>query len=570
MTRSSVILKLFSLLFIVSIFFSQSRADKYEYQKANQFVTAGKNLEAKKILIELYKKYPHYNTFRTLYKKTLSNLADYTELIKVIQFELLKQRKNPILNAELIIAYHKLGSKEKATEILESIMSSMLKLEVQFVQVSNIMIRNRLYEYAIILYKEADSRFNKNGQYYYNIAYLHQRLQNYKDSFFSYLEYLEKDPKRFHSVSGRILNLMDQEDSKTAIIQNLDRLKGLEVFTKLKISILLVEEKYLDVFKVFRKERIRDETFIINVVNKIKTEASLSEGIEFLTILNEHYNGLKRIDTKELLISLYFNFYIKEFNELSKKVVASKIDSLVREFPGKNRVNFRINYIRHLLVDRFEIEKSERLLSSFLGDQTILQQEKVQKLIALLAFYKKDFQSAKAKFDYLENRRRDGWGAYYSSLITIINEDSVNIKNAINNLLRNKNGIKNRYLNDILSIAYTSKHNQNEQFKELLYKMSINDHFGALKVLGSFEKNELILKLSYQLSRQIHDYKKSEFIILTALEKGEEKDYWLLEQSKLYLLRNKKEESKKILKTILLNYTNGYWADEARAIFNQL
>jgi hypothetical protein len=568
--RLPVILKLISFFILLSSAHGQSRADQYEFQRANQLIRSGKNLEAKTILFQLYKKYPQNSHYGAQYKEVLITLSDYSELIKVIQSELLKQNNNPILHAELIVAYYKLDAKDKALETLNSITATLLKLEVQYIQVSNIMIRNRLYEYAIILYKAADERFQKNGQYLYNVAYLHQRLQNYKDAFLTYIDYLKKDPNRFHSVSSQILNLMDQDESKQIILENLYQLKNNPVSLKLKISILLVEERYDDVFSIFKENEIKDETFILNVINKIKSEAKLRDGIEFLTILNQNYKSLKLIDTKETLISLYFNYYSNIYELTEKNKIANKIDSLIEIYPNKNTINFRLNYINHLLVDRFDTKKAELLLSSFAGDNTILNQVKVKKLLALLAFYKKDFLSAKSRFLHLANQIHDGWGAFYVSLITIMTEDSLDIKESINQVLRNKNGLKNPYLNDILNLAYTSKYNKNENFKELLYYLSINDYHKSLELLNSMGTEAFILKLSYQLTFKITNYTKCAEIIDIALTTGIEVDYWLLEQSKLYVILNQKEKSKEILKKMLLKYTDSYWADEARNLFNQL
>ena len=151
-------------------------------------------------------------------KKCLAGLQEYSRLITFLEDVLKSQPTRSTLYTDLGEAYFLNDEREKAFRVWYSYLEGNGDDVGVYRLVAMAMIRQRLYDEAIEVYKGAIKRLKKQESLYVDVANLYKAQLNYERASEYYLQYYLTKPKQFSFLQRQLLSLSDKGNDITPIV----------------------------------------------------------------------------------------------------------------------------------------------------------------------------------------------------------------------------------------------------------------------------------------------------------------------------------------------------------------
>jgi len=160
---------------------------------------------ALRIYRSLYDLVPRNQLYYEGVKRNMVRLKKFDELVLIIRTQInLGNGNSPRLWADLGNVYYKRGDQSQAMSIWETVLADEPKQKSGYIYVANAMVQNRLYDEAIEVYQNARQAFAQQHLFVFELANIYVLRLKYREATLEYLSYLEKNPKQFSYIEGRI------------------------------------------------------------------------------------------------------------------------------------------------------------------------------------------------------------------------------------------------------------------------------------------------------------------------------------------------------------------------------
>jgi tetratricopeptide (TPR) repeat protein len=294
--------------------------------------------EALKIYQSLYHKNKKITIINGI-KRCYIALQNYPELIDFLTNVIRYQRSNNTWNIDLAEAYYLNNQQEKALRIWRDQLKNSNKNVVIFRLVASAMIRQRLYEDAIKVYKEAISQIPNQFNLHIDIANLYKIQLDYGSSAKHFLEYYIHNPKRKVFLQRQILSLCDRKDQIIPVITSLKNFitQHSEQFTinEVLAGIYIKERAFDNAFKIYKS--LESEVSKGNFLHKFASEAFKNEAFEHVIksynlLLEKYPNSPHKSQALYHTARAYTKLAYKNKEELNSDLAASHIQKAIELF----------------------------------------------------------------------------------------------------------------------------------------------------------------------------------------------------------------------------------------------
>lgn len=244
---------------------SQTDSDRAQYKLGQQYEAIGDFDQALKIYLFLINKNPKNFTYFDAARKCYVSLKRYDELIQLIELRIEREPHNFQYPIRLGETYLQKEDKEKAFSIWDQLLVKHKNNSSVYRMVANVLIRNRLYDDSIDIYKKGRETLEKPQLFALELAQLHAYRFNYDKATDEYLRYLSTNQGQLSYVQARLASYKGTNETYEQVTSSLERWisnePGNPAYRKLLISFLLSFENYTDAFSAVKKlEQILDQT----------------------------------------------------------------------------------------------------------------------------------------------------------------------------------------------------------------------------------------------------------------------------------------------------------------------
>lgn len=170
---------------------------------ARDYERMGKYEAALGIYRNLHELVPNNQLYYEGVKRNMLRLKMYDELIGLIKSNL-QYRNNLRLQADLANVYYKSGNQALAKQIWNKMLNENKRSKAVYIFVANAMMDNRLYSEAIEVYKSARQTIKQDALFVFELANIYAARLHYKEATLELVKHLEKNPRQFSYIEGRI------------------------------------------------------------------------------------------------------------------------------------------------------------------------------------------------------------------------------------------------------------------------------------------------------------------------------------------------------------------------------
>ncbi len=190
--------------------------NKSRLRTAQDLERRGSYDTALRIYRSLYDLVPQNQLYYQGVKRNMVRLKKFDEVVEIIQAQInLSNGKNPRFRADLGDVYYKRGDQSQAMEVWETVLAEDPKQKSNYIYVANAMVQNRLYDQATEVYQTGRQIFGQQHLFVFELANIYVLRLKYREATLEYLSYLEKNPKQFSYIEGRITGYTkDPEQAK--------------------------------------------------------------------------------------------------------------------------------------------------------------------------------------------------------------------------------------------------------------------------------------------------------------------------------------------------------------------
>lgn len=570
--RLSVSFKFLCLaLGVFALFAQKTGKGSFEYRRGQQLYNQRQYQKAEPFAKKAYEANTRHQSYFTLYKNVLVRLNKKTDAINVIKFRIQQYPKQVSLKIELAGLYFDLNQKDAAYAAWDSALASPSANMNDFVQVSNEMVRRRLVERAIAVYKKAQTRFKNKTMFLTNIARLQEFAFKYTDAFESYLAFLASNKRNLRYVRQQLIRLMEKEDAKAVIVEKAENLSpSSPEETQLKADILLVDGNYTAALSVLLKLK-NPSTPLLNFAREVGKLGQFSYA-------EKAYRAAEPF-APEASLSGLLRARISALETLAKDSAKTRyagVDTIYNAYTAKfKNTGTQLEYARHLLLFRGDGKTAKAVLGQIskrnlrANDSNLLLY-----LQGVSAFLAEDFAASKQQFAKVKAGFRDDEKYLYLTAMDLIEGDYTSVH--LNDLIKSKTGLKSRNLNDALRIlidmtGLASKTESKKAYATSFYQFLLGDVTAAVNSLNALIKTDTSYAVSgnrFKFEMLMHGKAwQAAGELARKLElAGENSDEWLYKKILTLKARGEDEQVQAEIKRLILAFPQSFWTIEARLL----
>jgi len=310
--KLSQILLLFSLLFLLQVdrIYAQ---DQRKIKFANSLAKTGDHEAALEIFQDLYRRGNKTHPVIIGIKSAHENLGQYEDVVGFLEKVIPDQPASFNLSIDLGSAWYHLGEKDKALEIWRAVYEHKPAQQMRFRLTANAMIRLRLFEEAIEVYRTGMSELKNQKTMYLDIATLYRARLNYELATENYLNYYTSFKKKYNYVQSLILSMTKDNDATERIIAAIDeflRQNGMDsVLKELQAGLYIKKKEYDQAFKIYAglNKDNRSESYLMKFAQEAERNKAFEYGIKSLNlVLNSEES---KTDKNKVNFILARNYY---------------------------------------------------------------------------------------------------------------------------------------------------------------------------------------------------------------------------------------------------------------------
>ena len=195
----------FVLCIGITILHAQKPSDLLN--QASRYESAGKLEQAREILEPLHQFAPRNVVYATRLKGLYLRMQAYDALLDMLEEESRRDPGNPGPAIEKARAFHRMGRREEAIQIWESVIDSHRKQKTVIQQVANVMAAERLFTEALEVYSDGREALKDSRLWAIQMAGLYAAVQDHAEATREYLRYLQNRPNQAMYVETSILRM---------------------------------------------------------------------------------------------------------------------------------------------------------------------------------------------------------------------------------------------------------------------------------------------------------------------------------------------------------------------------
>ncbi len=506
------IITLVLVVLISGIVHAQTQDDWNKFRLAQSYESIGNYEKAFELYRELYQKFPAQFQFYDAYYRILTQLKRYDEAIGILKNKLVQTPEDFNTYGELAVLYERKGIKDSLEFFIREGINRDPKNPMSYRFIVNILIQNRMFDYANNVLELAKSRIPDNDMFIIDLININTILMNYQKAVSEMIELLRRQPQQISFVQNKLAQIVTNPAGLETSIQifekNIDK-KNFSIIKTLSWLYFQKKEfnKAFDLTLEIEKLTNSNGYELLDFSNRAFQEGFINEAVKGYEYIIKNLKDKKDLEAMSIigLARSYEKLFESEFQsrELFWK--------FYKPLPDTNNKNLReslkyysiifSNYTLPNLVAE-ALYKSAYFFKEYLQDYNSAKQL-LDKLISnylLTEYYSKgllligDIEKITGNFD--------GAYEYYEKLRTFSRADETDRTNAqfqMAELL-----IQKGLYDSAKSILYTIK-------KATTNDVS-NDAIEFLMIINEQEGNPQLLKIYIEIERMIESKKYDEAI----------------------------------------------------------
>ncbi len=197
-----------SLFFIVPNLFSQTQDDWNKFRLAQSYESLGNYEKAFELYRELYFQFPAQFQFYDAYYRMLTQLKRYDEAIDLLKKRLSANPNDFNTYAELAVLFDRKGIKDSVDYYIGEGIRRDPKNPMSYKFIANVLIQNRLFDYANYVLEEGKSRITENEMFIIDLININSILMNYPKACSEMIELLKKQPQQINFVQNKLAQII--------------------------------------------------------------------------------------------------------------------------------------------------------------------------------------------------------------------------------------------------------------------------------------------------------------------------------------------------------------------------
>ena len=329
-------LVLLSFVFIASNLYSQTQDDWNKFRLAQSYESLGNYDKAFELYRELYFQFPAQFQFYDAYYRMLTHLKRYDEAIDLLKIRLNSNPNDFNTYAELAVLYDRKGIKDSVEYYIREGIRRDPKNPMSYKFIANVLIQNRMFDYANYILEEGKSRISDNEMFIIDLININSILMNYSKACSEMIELLRKQPQHINFVQNKLAQIITNPVAlKTSIEifeKNLDR-KNFPII-KLLSWLYFQNKDYKKAFNLTLEiEKLTNQNGyeLLDFSNRAYQEGVIEEAVKGYEYLLKNYKDKKDLEAMSVigLARSYEQLLENEFRspEIFWKTYKPKVDT---------------------------------------------------------------------------------------------------------------------------------------------------------------------------------------------------------------------------------------------------
>lgn len=578
MTKSSRIsLKLYLLIFSCFCFSlqGQDRSDEFKLKRADALFKQREFEKSVNLYRDLYAKNSSNQIYYSKYLENLIQLKKYADAVKIVEFKLLREPNDALTLNELAKLYYKKQNKEKAFEIWDGLFNGPALKIHHYSQIASTLISERLFEKAILCYETAQLKLNNKSLFLHTIARLYAFGFNYKKAFETHLKNLSLNPRFLNSTQRQIIQLIERPEAMKSILENISMIDSKNVnHLQIEVAIYMKAKLFQKAIKILTKDIFAESTTLITFANEARKLQQYNLAEEAYDYVLNNYSAKYHYSAYSGLLQTRIE-KSKQVNQLQKDSIFQGIDDLFHSSEFNKVVSIELLYYSHILIDRFESNKVIPVLSRMVKTYKLKGNElnRANNILAMAYFYNKDFKNSETYFKRVPEDYNNGQKFLYLSAIEMLRENK-NINN-LNNIISQKDGLSNVYLNDEIKILLLLNNTLKDKedianYSQMFYHFIIQKYDLAVDYINKIKRDDKFEldkdRIKYELFTKSMKTDSLDNLYL----KYDSEPEWQLKKAHYLIADEKLDEAIAVLNNLIIKTPQHYFAIEARRLLREL
>lgn len=327
---------IFSLMLIVPNLFSQTQDDWNKFRLAQSYESLGNYEKAFELYRELYFQFPSQFQFYDAYYRMLTQLKKYDEAIDLLKKRLAVNPDDFNTYGELAVLFERKGIKDSVNYYIREGIRRDPKNPMSYKFIANVLIQNRLFDYANYVLEEGKSHISENEIFIIDLININSILMNYPKTCNEMIDLLRKQPQQINFVQNKLAQIITNPVAlKTSIEifeKNLDR----KNFSIIKILSWLYFQnrdfkKAFDLTIEIEKLTNANGYEVLDFSNRAYQEGVIDEAVKGYEFILKNFKDKKDLEAMAVigLARSYEQLFEGEFktSDVSWKIYKLQVDS---------------------------------------------------------------------------------------------------------------------------------------------------------------------------------------------------------------------------------------------------
>lgn len=331
---------LISIFLSTKIIFSQSQDDWNKFRLAQSYENIGNYEKAFELYRELYFKFPIQFQFYDAYYRMLTQLKKYDEAIGLLKMRLIQNPDDFNTYGELAVLYDRKGIKDSIEYFLKQGLSRNPGNAMSYKFIANILIQNRMFDYANKVLEEGKVRISDNEMFIIDLININTILMNYQKSCSEMIELLKKQPQQISFVQNKLAQIITNPTGLDISIKifekNVDR-KNLSIL-KLLSWLYFQNREFKKAFEITLEiEKLTNSNGyeILEFSNRAYQEGFIEEAVRGYEYILKNFKDKKDLEAMSI-IGLARSYEQLFQNEFQAKDISWKLYKQPADTNNKN------------------------------------------------------------------------------------------------------------------------------------------------------------------------------------------------------------------------------------------
>ncbi len=300
---------LIAIIFVISItkdIYSQTQDDWNMFRLAQSYESLANYEKAFEIYRDLYSRYPSQFQFYDAYYRMLSQLKRYDEAIALLKKRLNNTPNDFNLYGELAVLYERKGIKDSTFYFIHQGINVDPKNPMGYKFIANILIQNRLFEYANDVLEEGKLKIPDNDMFIIDLININTILMNYPKATDEMIYLLKRQPQQIAFVQNKLAQMINNPVALKIAINTFEKNLDKKHFPIIKIlSWLYFQNKdfkkafeiTLDIEKLINANGYE----LLEFSNRAYQEEFYDEAVKGYEYILKNYQGKKDLEAMSII-----------------------------------------------------------------------------------------------------------------------------------------------------------------------------------------------------------------------------------------------------------------------------